>query len=111
MVDHWIEGVDISVYQGSVDQPTWERLYQQGQRVAVIGSWHGLSSNPHAEGNLARAEAAGLTIATYIALNRLPGRVAVENARGRAGRDATSADRRFLTDGALTLGDVVPGRE
>jgi GH25 family lysozyme M1 (1,4-beta-N-acetylmuramidase) len=82
----WTEGIDISVYQGSVSEAKWRELYQLGQRLAVVGSWHGLSANPYAEGNLIRADAAGLKVATYVALNAGGGRRAVEQGRKACGR-------------------------
>ncbi len=64
-----IEGIDISKYQGLIDQPTWRRLKETGQDVAVVGSWHGIDANSYAEANLLRAKSVGFTVATYMALN------------------------------------------
>lgn len=86
VASEWVEGVDISVYQGRVAAATWRELRAIGQEVAVVGSWHGLSENPHAEHNLTAAAAAGLRIATYVALNGArSGREAVERGRRACG--------------------------
>ena len=91
----WVPGVDISVYQGRVEPPTWRSLRALGERVAVVGSWHGLSANPHAGHNLGAARAAGLRIATYVALNgSVAGREAVE--RGLRACGSTRRDLAFV---------------
>ena len=61
---HWVEGVDISVYQGAIWQSSWDALYAQGQRLAVIGSAHP-RPNTFALENLRRAKQAGFILATY----------------------------------------------
>ncbi len=81
----WIEGIDISKYQGAVDQATWRALNDLGQAVAIVGGWHGIDANPHCEGNLLRAKSAGMVTATYTALNSLNGFTAVQNARDACG--------------------------
>ena len=63
-MSEWVEGVDNSVYQGSVSQATWDALYAQGQRVACVGSAHP-RPNPYALENLRRAKQAGFLLATY----------------------------------------------
>ena len=81
----WIEGIDISKYQGSIDQATWRALEMSGQAVAIVGAWHGIDANPHCEGNLLRAKSAGMVTATYTALNSLNGFTAVQNAKAACG--------------------------
>ena len=73
-MSEWLEGIDISKWQGEYSQAQWDALYAADQRVAVVGSAHP-GSNPKAEVNLLRAEHSGLAIATYIAL--APGASAV----------------------------------
>lgn len=75
----WIQGIDLSVYQGDIPQATWDALADAGQEVAVVGSWHGLSANPYAERNLERADRTGMAIATYVALNSGNGAAAVHS--------------------------------
>jgi GH25 family lysozyme M1 (1,4-beta-N-acetylmuramidase) len=82
----YIQGIDISIYQGEVPYAKWAELYSLGQRVACVGSWHGLNGNPYAEGNLERADAAGFSIATYVALNAGDGRRAVTEGQNHCGR-------------------------
>lgn len=85
-MSEWVEGVDVSVYQGAILQPQWEALYAAGQRVAVVGSAHP-SPNPHAEGNLARAEAAGFILATYaVVWPGVPSASTVQVAKQMCGR-------------------------
>jgi len=82
----WVQGIDVSRYQGAILQPQWEALYAAGQRVAVVGSAHP-SPNPHAEGNLARAEAAGFILATYaVVWPGLPSGTTIQVAKQMCGR-------------------------
>lgn len=88
------QGIDLSVYQGAVLAGSWRAMAGDGVKVAVVGSWHGTRGNQYAAGNLARASLAGLTIATYIAINGShPGEVHV--ALGRAGCLSGWADLSF----------------
>ena len=90
-----IEGIDISKYQGSVDQATWRALKKSGQEVAVVGSWHGRDGNPHCEENLLRAAAQGMKIATYTVLNgSQPGNAAVSQGKSFCGN--VWSDLRFV---------------
>jgi len=81
----WVEGIDVSVYQGAILQPSWDALYASGQRVAVVGSAHP-HPNAYTSGNLSRAEAAGFVLATYVALSPgLTGATVVETGRQQCG--------------------------
>ena len=60
----WIEGIDVSVWQGSILEGSWKALWDAGQRVAVVGSAHP-RPNTYAHDNLERAKRQGFTLATY----------------------------------------------
>lgn len=84
----WIEGIDLSVFQGYIPTNTWVDLYNVGQRVAVVGSYHGdaIGPNPHCEPNLANAKKAGFPYrGTYIVLDSPQGTTALQAVR--RGRD------------------------
>jgi len=84
----FVQGVDLSVYQGRVDQSVWDAMAADGQRVAVVGSWHGSTQNPYAEGNLLRARRAGMEPSTYVMMRGgLDGGVAVDLARAACGSE------------------------
>lgn len=86
-----LPGIDVSKYQGRLASSFWRAAYAFGFRVAVVGSWHGLDANPHAEANLHDARVAGFVTATYIALNSKAGDAAVD-----AGRAACGAEWKYL---------------
>lgn len=81
-----MNAIDISVYQGHPGENWWRRLARDGWELAIVGSWHGASHNPHAEANLLEAKRAGFHIATYVALNAGSGRTAVRNGKQACGR-------------------------
>lgn len=94
-----VRGVDLSVYQGAVGRRSWVAMARDGVEVAVVGSWHGLRSNPHAPSNLLEARMADLTVATYMAINdSRSGRAHVE-----AGRAACANQWRGLRFAAIDV--------
>ena len=82
-----IHGLDISKYAGPVGLAEWQRAYKEGQRVAVVGSWHGVDANHFAFQNLDHARLAGFLTATYIVLNALDGAEAVKRAAAACGSE------------------------
>lgn len=80
-----LQAIDISKYQGKPSRSWWRELKADGWELAIVGSWHGLSANEHVAINLANARAAGLKIATYVALNNRPGDAAVRMAKSLIG--------------------------
>jgi hypothetical protein len=84
-VTDWTSGIDISVYQGLLTQAQWSALATT-ERVAVVGSAHP-KPNTYAEKNFERAEAAGMILATYIALYPgVSGKEAVQTGKRMCGR-------------------------
>ena len=81
-----MKAIDISMYQRHPGESWWRRVFADGWELAIVGSWHGRSANPDAERNLLEAKAAGLLIATYVALNAGSGRTAVQNGKRACGR-------------------------
>ena len=75
-----VKGLDISKYAGLVPAHEWEQAFAKGERVAVVGSWHGRDGNGFAQSNLINARQAQFATATYVVLNSLPGSVAVKEA-------------------------------
>ena len=53
-------GIDLSVYQGIVNQNQWKKFYDEGYRVACIGTWHGGRGNPYAIANFGQASTQGV---------------------------------------------------
>jgi len=86
--------IDISMYQGHPGPDWWQQLRSDGWELAIVGSWHGLSPNQHAEQNLKEAKAAGLRTATYIALNSGAGRESVR--KGKRACGSAWADLAFV---------------
>ena len=76
-----VTAADVSVYTGDVSSDDWARAKRTVAgpplELAVVGSWHGTETNRYAESTLQAAHKAGLTTATYIALNSRPGREAI----------------------------------
>ena len=64
---------DVSVWGGPINYPQWRTAKGDGIKLAIVGSWHGLSYNSYAAHSLASARHAGLQVATYVALNDMAG--------------------------------------
>jgi len=64
-----IRALDLSVYSGPTSAKWMRDRYAEGWRLAVIGSWHGNSTNPYVRDQMGYARTAGMKIATYIALS------------------------------------------
>ena len=60
-------------------------MYADGQRVAIVGGWHGLDRNPYCEDNLRRAKEAGMILGSYTALNSMSGVQSVQHMKDACG--------------------------
>lgn len=65
-------GVDVSVYSGEISPEKWKAIKAAGYELAVVGVWHGASTNGYAAQQLESARAAEMCLAAYVAL--APGR-------------------------------------
>jgi uncharacterized delta-60 repeat protein len=64
-----MSGIDISYSAGEPTQADFRSICAQGYRFVIVNGWGGISSNPHAQKQLANARAAGLLTAGYCYLN------------------------------------------
>ena len=70
---------DVSLWGGLVTETKWRSARNCcGIDLAIVGSWHGLTANRYAADTLTNARNAGLSVATYIALNSMAGAESVE---------------------------------
>jgi GH25 family lysozyme M1 (1,4-beta-N-acetylmuramidase) len=79
--------VDWSKWQRRVGHERISRMHAHGVRGVVVGSWHGLDANPHAEADLRDARALGMITSTYIVVNNRRGADAVNAGRTACGRE------------------------
>lgn len=68
-----IRALDCSVYSGRTSAQWWRDRYAEGWRMAVVGSWHGNSTNPFVRDQMGFAQDAGMMLATYVALSQFHG--------------------------------------
>ena len=69
-----IRAADVSKYGGPITTDQWAAAKaDHGIGLAVVGSWHGRDANRYCAETLAAAVDAGLSIATYAALNSRDG--------------------------------------
>lgn len=81
----FIQGVDVSVYQGAILEGSWQALYDAHQRVAVVGAAHP-RPNTYCLGNLERANRVGFIIASYaVVYPGVPSAATIETAKRMCG--------------------------
>ena len=67
---NFMVAADVSKWGGQISEGQWAKAREDhGLEIAVVGSWHGHSSNRYANATLNAAVAAELIPATYIVLN------------------------------------------
>ena len=75
-----IKTLDVSKYSGEISVGHWQDVYNRGYDLAIVGAWHGTTSNLTAPNTIANARKVGMKVAAYTVLNAESGSKSVHEA-------------------------------